>query len=290
MSLHLTENKAISRKMRKQLKHNSVHLFATRREKQSHDWAQLAEDNDEDHPVAAIKSVISGHCCCQGGKIRAKRGDKKKDKGRDANNNCFHEENVPNGMQICIGALVCSKGRNFMPCWGLFNNSIGQVKEIVYRDGESPLNKNMPLYVLVEFFSYSGPALFTDVDKKKWAPVPRVQSHCINGGGSMTYIPLMLSYGRTIHAAQGLSIGPVNDGQEENMIKGIIVTLGTQKFEGINPGLTYTAVSRATTIGDPDDIMSSAIYFEGAEMNVERLRRMNTNNEGKSVKRAMRAR
>jgi len=45
------------------------------------------------------------------------------------------------------------------------------------------------------------------------------------------------------------------------------------KFESSALGLFYTAVSRATTLGDEDG-MNSAIYFMGEHMNEERIRRI----------------
>jgi hypothetical protein len=44
-------------------------------------------------------------------------------------------------------------------------------------------------------------------------------------------------------------------------VKRIIVDPSSLGFEGNNVGLFYTAMSQATTIGNPDDKMSSAIYF-----------------------------
>ena len=46
-------------------------------------------------------------------------------------------------------------------------------------------------------------------------------------------------------------------------------------MEATNPGLLYVAISRGTTMGDPDNLMSSAIYFFGSNMTKERLRGVN---------------
>ena len=92
----------------------------------------------------------------------------------------------------------------------------------------------------------------------------------------ITFVPLILSYGRTIHSAQGLSIGPSKEGQAINMLLRCIVHLGTLKFLASHPGLMYTAFSRATTMGDADDLLSSAIYFVGDVMSETLLKEMNT--------------
>ncbi len=44
--------------------------------------------------------------------------------------------------------------RNFEPDWGLYNGSIGTVKEIVFKKGESPLDGTLPQYVIVEFLVF----------------------------------------------------------------------------------------------------------------------------------------
>ena len=59
------------------------------------------------------------------------------------------------GGMFCIDAMVSIKGRNFMPEWGFFNRSIGTFKDIVYRDGQSPLLGHLPLDVLVDVALYS---------------------------------------------------------------------------------------------------------------------------------------
>ena len=57
----------------------------------------------------------------------------------------------------------------------------------------------------------------------------------------------------------------MKEGQPENIVKYIIVDPGGRNMEGLNPGLFYTALSRATTIGNEDGI-GSAIYFFGPNL------------------------
>ena len=47
--------------------------------------------------------------------------------------------------------------RNFEPGWGLYNNSIGTVRDIVFAPGDDPNSGDLPQYVAVEFSHYTGP-------------------------------------------------------------------------------------------------------------------------------------
>ena len=85
-------------------------------------------------------------------------------------------------------------------------------------------------------------------------------------------MPLALAYGKTAHTFQGQNVGPVSPGRPENPIKRIIVDPGKRQFEGQNVGLFYQLLSRATTIGDPDDKLSSAIYFDGDNFTADRFK------------------
>ena len=145
----------------------------------------------------------------------------------------------------------------------------------------------MPLYVLVDVAQYSGPPLFDPEefpDRTTWVPIPTITGECIRSHASMTYVPLLLAFGKTTHSAQSMSIGPVREGQCKNMLERCVVDIGQPGFEARNPGLMYAALSRATTIGHPDDLLSSAIYFEGCHMNRERLENVNSRKSQQSEK------
>ena len=69
---------------------------------------------------------------------------------------------------------------NFEPDWGLFNNAIGTVKEIVYAEGKSPINGDHPLYVVVSFPQYCGPI---------WDPEnPKVRPFLVMTFGFIAYV------------------------------------------------------------------------------------------------------
>jgi hypothetical protein len=84
-------------------------------------------------------------------------------------------------------------------------------------------------------------------------------------------IPLQIAWAKTIHSLQGHNAGPTAENQTPNAIQRIVIHLGERKDETLNPGLTYVAVSRATTIGDlghmmsiPRKCMNSGLYFRAA--------------------------
>ena len=87
------------------------------------------------------------------------------------------------------------------------------------------------------------------------------------------YVPLTLAYARTIHKFQGLTAGPTKPGKPENMYKCIVCDPDEKKWEGNAIGLLYTAVSRATTLGDEDGL-NSAIYFTGSDFKADRIQHL----------------
>ena len=63
------------------------------------------------------------------------------------------------------------------------------------------------------------------------------------------FLPLTLSFGRTVHTYQGQNAGPVDPGRPPNPVQRIIYDPGTRSFEAKSIGLFYAILSRATTIG-----------------------------------------
>ena len=89
-----------------------------------------------------------------------------------------------------------------------------------------------------------------------------------------TFIPLELSFAQTIHKFQGLQAGPVDTGKTPNVFQTIIFDLDSKAAETRATGLLYTAVSRATALGD-DNGLNSAIYFNGNNLTHEQVVRIN---------------
>ena len=100
-----------------------------------------------------------------------------------------------------------------------------------------------------------------------------VTNTCRNGANccQRSVVPLEPAYGRTIHKFQGQTAGPVDEGRPPNQYEVIICDPDDRKWEGKFMGLFYTALSRATTLGDANGL-NSAIYFTGKDFKEDRIR------------------
>jgi hypothetical protein len=74
---------------------------------------------------------------------------------------------------------------------------------------------------------------------------------------------LKLSFAKTIDTFQGQNAGPVDPGKPVNAIQRIICDPGTHCFEARKPGIFFTMISQATTIGEEvnNKCIGSAVYF-----------------------------
>ena len=188
-----------------------------------------------------------------------------------------HYDDPPSSaVLICRGSIVRLTGRNVEPDWGLYNNAIGTVVEIVFRPGQDPNNGDQPACVIVRFPSYCGPS-WND-DDPRLVPIPMFERRCKKGCCTVQFCPLELSFGMTAHTFQGQSAGPVDKGQPQNAVNCIIYEPGTNQFEGSNPGLLYMGVSRATTAGTGE--LNSAVYFTGTNMNRHRVLNLTKKRDG----------
>ncbi len=84
------------------------------------------------------------------------------------------------------------------------------------------------------------------------------------------YVPLQLSFARTLHTTEGAEAGPDEEGKPPHTIKKIFLDPGSRKFEQMNPGSLYVEWTRGTTMGD-ETRMSSAIYFCRDNITPERM-------------------
>jgi hypothetical protein len=80
---------------------------------------------------------------------------------------------------------------------------------------------------------------------------------------------LKIAWAKTIPSVQGHNAGPTGQNQSPNAIQAIVRDLGARNCETLNPGMSYVATSRATTIGDcgtrqviPRKCTNSVIYFK----------------------------
>ena len=246
---------------RKNICKDALFLFSLRNPKNILNQQKLRETHLNGNPVARIKSKTSNGL-------------------RQVSNNAHYDsECVPSITYLCVDARVALTGSNICPEWGLFNGSIGTVKDIVFDKNKSPNRDDLPAYVLVEFAVYQGPVF--DPKNPKVIPIVPIEVPCNQPecGCKREFVPLKLSFAKTCHTFQGQNVGPVADGQPPNAIQTIVCDPGTCQFEGKNPGLFYTILSRVTSLGDygdnlpeSDRFKNSAIYFIGQNMNKNRIR------------------
>ena len=90
---------------------------------------------------------------------------------------------------------------------------------------------------------------------------------------------MVLAWARTIHKFQGLQAGPTFSTQK------IIADPGTERFEAGTPGLLYTLISRAVTIGKLEGgQLDSALYFFGSNMSEKRSTSLSKRIDGTKTK------
>ena len=175
-------------------------------------------------------------------------------------NSHYDKDRTPSYTLLIKDAVVQLSGWNAKPEWGLFHGSLGKIIDIVYKEDESPFTGHLPSYIIVDFHSYVGPIF--DNTNQTYVPIPVHTTRCKYACGcERFYIPLTLAFSKTIHSFQGQNVGPSQPGQPKNMIQSIVVDPGTRSFEATSPGLFYSVLSRVTTLGDPNDITTSAIFL-----------------------------
>ena len=241
--------------LRHEVEKDAVYLFATKELKSQHNMKKLNEITNEDNPVCLLQSKY------------LKRSTQK----WEGNKSHFDKDSIPKKTLLAKNAKVAISGRNFQPNWGLYNGALGIIVGFKFRQGQNPQTGDLPEYVVVDFPSYRGPPWIKD--KPTLVPIPPVTVPCTKGCCEAHFIPLVLAFARTIHTFQGMEAGPSKE------IKRIVVDVGKAAFEALNPGVLYTALSRASTLGTTPE--GSAIYFSGPLtkdrlMNVKYKRTFNT--------------
>ena len=225
------------------IKQNAIFLFYTNEKRIQHNLTMLGQLNTAGNPTAICKPHSASN------------------KHAKAIHSHFQSSKSSATALLCRGCKVCVNGRNFFPLWGLHNGACGTVEEIVFAKNTSPNDGDLPLYVIVNFPLYKGPAW--DKNNPKSIPIPPCETRCKHGCCTRTNIPLDLSFARTIHTFQGLQAGPTKEGKrKEHMYEHIICDPHDKSVETTQTGMFYTAVSRGTTLGDNNGL-NSAIYFTG---------------------------
>jgi len=255
LALHLNSGKFTIQEI-EEIEAKALYVFANKKLMKQHNFERLKAQHSHDNPVARLRvHSIS--------------------KGKKSNNipKCYKQDNdIEPIVNLCRGAKVQIMGRNFEPDWGLYNGSIGTVKEIVFDKDENPLDGTLPQYVIVEFPDYCGPPWIED--RPKWVPIPQIELQCQSHCCTVRFIPLSLAYAKTGHTFQGQSAGPGHS------IPCIVIQPGSLKMEKLCPGLLYMFLSRGTTIGTPECRSASAIFFTSNELTKQRIQQLTTTSKG----------
>ena len=154
LSLHLDAIKSKhGPEVVKEIEEKSVFLFWTNEKRIQHNIQKLIKMNGPSNPTSIVKPKSAG-----GGKH-----------GKAVNRH--FKGDFPGFCLICDGCKVAVQGCNFNPIWGIHNGACGTVEERVYAPGTNPNNDTFPLYVVVEFPLYDGPAWDQDNPKVIFKPV-----------------------------------------------------------------------------------------------------------------------
>ena len=251
LSLHLSEVKRRHGEAAKaEIESKSIFLFYTNDKKDRHNIRRLAMASSNANPVAFV-----------GLQTRSNTTGK--------SDRTHFVGDTPGISMLCTGAFVALEGHNFQPEWGLHNGACGTLVELVFKKGHNPNHGDQPAYAVVDFPLYCGPVW--DQDNPTHMPIPPVEHPCESHCCFRRIMPLVLAWARTIHKFQGLSAGPVDPGKIPNIFPSIVCDPDKREQERTALGLFYTALSRATTLGDANGD-GSAIYFTGQDFNEARIR------------------
>jgi hypothetical protein len=252
-SKHLNNKDRFTANDVKKIQQNALYLYANKDPKNAHNAHALLQANTINNPVAKLKASTT-----------------KKNGMEPGIASHYDSDRTPPRVNLCKTAKVQLTGCNPRPAWGLYHGSRGTVIDIVFAENQSPNNNDLPLYVLVDFPQYCGPAF--DSQYPTYIPVAPITKPCIWSNCCFrTYMPLRLAYAQTLHTFQGQNAGPAQPGQPPNSISCIICDPGTRLFESKCVGLFYTLLARITSLGNDEDKFSSAIYFIGDNMTPGRI-------------------
>lgn len=238
------------------LEENAVFLFATNERKDYYNMKRLCKIASPENPVLLCQPIYKNTF----------------DESKKGYTKHFNIRDLPQKCLLCDGSIVALKGRNFDPSTGLYNGALGRLIGKRFQVDTFPSDNHLPLYCIVYFPEYTGPAWIQN--HPKWVPIPPVTQYCKIGCCKVTYMPLTLAFARTNHTFQGKEAGP------DKTIPAVVVDVGTSKFEAINPGLLYTALSRATTLGNFDKD-KSALYLSGP-VSIDRITNVKFKRNGKN--------
>ena len=122
----------------------SIYLFFRNNKRILKNLEMLVKHSTKDNPVAICKTISKG-----------------KHNGKAIKSH-FEKSKTPSSALLSVGCKVAIENRNFNPIWGLHNGAVGIVDEIIFDKDKSPNNGDLPLYVVVDFPHYVGPAWDTE--------------------------------------------------------------------------------------------------------------------------------
>lgn len=130
-----------------------MHLFATKSPRDEFNLKKLGEVSSSDNPVALLKAQWSSS-------------------HKIASHTIQNHYKSPPAIATLVtrGAIVRIVDQNFEPTWGLYNNAIGRVVEIVFELGKDPNKGDLPLYVVVQFEHYCGDVWYPENPKVSHQP------------------------------------------------------------------------------------------------------------------------
>ena len=105
------------------------------------------------------------------------------------------------------------------------------------------------IYLLTYFFN----------TQTKRVPIAPIKRNCSKFCCKETFLPITVSFARTLHTCQGMNVGPDKD------IKQAVVDPGARNFEILNPGVLYTLLTRFTKGSETPEKGDSPIYFMGGD-------------------------
>ena len=238
LSRHISSS-TISENDRRMLSKEAIWIYHSNKDVDRHNYEKMVELVSSDNPVITVQGTYEPALKNSNGVVRKKHFQRQVQK--------YSTCTFTRGCRVALT-------RNIWPEKGLYNGSMGTIKDVRYRNGETPLNGHEPQYVIVEFNDYTGPAW--SLKYPTCIPLTMSTIPCEHKCCNLRSLPLTLSFARTLHKFQGQQVGP------NFPIKYIVFDCGSSRVEASNPGFAYTGISRAATM--------DSLFFTG-ELNDARL-------------------
>jgi ATP-dependent exoDNAse (exonuclease V) alpha subunit len=164
---------------------------------------------------------------------------------------------LPSSLVFSVGASVMITS-NLWQKAGIFNGLTGRVYDIIYEPMSKP--PDLPLAVIVQANEYyTGPSLLANVPRLIAITPLQLSFMYRSKLRWRQHLPLMLSWARTIHKSQGMTLDSA------------VVDLGASENAA---GLTFVALSRVKTLSDLLLIPFSEERFKKIGKNVNLSKRM----------------